>query len=374
VNTPDAASIGKVALIPLGNVTHAIDMNQKYLELGFNAGAGQLTVNAPGNANFAPPGYYMLFILNTNGVPSIAKMLKVDPSAAPPPTATPTRTPTRTATPTATGTRTPTPTRTATPTATHTRTPTRTPTATHTATSTPCPADPDCDGFIDAVDNCPSVYNPTQLNTDAWFDNGPDISGLDDTVPKHDGPGDVCDGDDDNDGIDDWADGAQLFNCWPYDGTPAGHVNSSGGDLTDSDGQGPSWDTDDDQVRDGIECQVGINPRVASVGDRTACADWVADGLADWDGDGLLNAWEVCKWGSIPWEVDSDFDGIGDCVEALDINGSGVANPADATFVYRAAFGIMAGDWTFDVNGNGQVSAADGSLIQRAFFDLVPCT
>jgi hypothetical protein len=34
--------------------------------------AGSLTVQAPANANLAPPGYYMLFIVNGNGVPSTA--------------------------------------------------------------------------------------------------------------------------------------------------------------------------------------------------------------------------------------------------------------------------------------------------------------
>jgi hypothetical protein len=31
----------------------------------------------PANANLAPPGYYMLFIVNGNGVPSTAAMLRL---------------------------------------------------------------------------------------------------------------------------------------------------------------------------------------------------------------------------------------------------------------------------------------------------------
>jgi hypothetical protein len=34
-------------------------------------------VTAPANARKAPPGYYMLFILNRNGVPSAGKMVRV---------------------------------------------------------------------------------------------------------------------------------------------------------------------------------------------------------------------------------------------------------------------------------------------------------
>ena len=36
-----------------------------------------LTVTAPANGNLAPPGYYKLFILNSNGVPSIAPLIQV---------------------------------------------------------------------------------------------------------------------------------------------------------------------------------------------------------------------------------------------------------------------------------------------------------
>ncbi len=34
-------------------------------------------MTAPFNGNLAPPGYYMLFILNTNGVPSIARFVQI---------------------------------------------------------------------------------------------------------------------------------------------------------------------------------------------------------------------------------------------------------------------------------------------------------
>jgi hypothetical protein len=45
--------------------------------LSFQANAGGLTVQAPASANFAPPGYYMLFIVDTNGVPSVAAILRI---------------------------------------------------------------------------------------------------------------------------------------------------------------------------------------------------------------------------------------------------------------------------------------------------------
>src|SRR5206468_2827557 len=43
----------------------------------FTAGSGSLTIQAPANANLAPPGYYMLFLVNTAGVPSIAPFVEL---------------------------------------------------------------------------------------------------------------------------------------------------------------------------------------------------------------------------------------------------------------------------------------------------------
>jgi hypothetical protein len=75
VQTPDAWRIAKVSLIRFGSVTHAINMSQRFLPLSFVAGSGSLTVTAPVNANLAPPGNYMLFVVDTNGVPSVAAVV-----------------------------------------------------------------------------------------------------------------------------------------------------------------------------------------------------------------------------------------------------------------------------------------------------------
>ncbi|HEX5474931.1 MAG TPA: LamG-like jellyroll fold domain-containing protein [Vicinamibacterales bacterium] len=75
VQTPDAASIESIALMRPGAVTHAFDEDQRYVELSFTAGAGSLTVQAPANANLAPPGYYMLFLVSDTGVPSVASWM-----------------------------------------------------------------------------------------------------------------------------------------------------------------------------------------------------------------------------------------------------------------------------------------------------------
>jgi hypothetical protein len=83
VGTADPPSITKVALMRLGAVTHSDNMEQRYVPLAFTAGASGLTVSGPANANLAPPGPYMLVIVDARGVPSVARMVSVQGSAAP---------------------------------------------------------------------------------------------------------------------------------------------------------------------------------------------------------------------------------------------------------------------------------------------------
>jgi hypothetical protein len=73
VETPDGASITKVTLIHFGSVTHAFDEAQRLISLSFSQTGGGLSVTLPSSRNIAPPGPYMLFLVNGNGVPSIAR-------------------------------------------------------------------------------------------------------------------------------------------------------------------------------------------------------------------------------------------------------------------------------------------------------------
>jgi hypothetical protein len=82
IQTPNAADIAQVVLVRPGAPTHAFDMEQRLVELTFTAGAGVLTATAPPNGNIAPPGYYMVFLLNSSGVPSMATFVRV--STGPP--------------------------------------------------------------------------------------------------------------------------------------------------------------------------------------------------------------------------------------------------------------------------------------------------
>jgi len=77
VQTLDASRIAAVSFIRLGSVTHSINMDQRYLPLSFTLVEGGLDIQAPSNSNLASPGHYMLFIVDGNGVPSVAAIVRL---------------------------------------------------------------------------------------------------------------------------------------------------------------------------------------------------------------------------------------------------------------------------------------------------------
>jgi len=77
IQTSYAAQITGVSLIRLGSVTHAFDVNTRFVPLAFSATTGELDVTAPSNPNLAPPGHYLLFLVNRNGVPSEGKIIQL---------------------------------------------------------------------------------------------------------------------------------------------------------------------------------------------------------------------------------------------------------------------------------------------------------
>ena len=86
VQSPDAAAISKVTLIRLTSVTHAFNENQRLNTLNFKPGAttGTLDIATPGSGNNAPPGHYLLFLVNSNGVPSVGKIVRLTAGTTPP--------------------------------------------------------------------------------------------------------------------------------------------------------------------------------------------------------------------------------------------------------------------------------------------------
>jgi len=83
VQTPDALSVSQINMIRLGSVTHAFDESQRIIHLSFTPATGGLTVSAPSDANLALPGYYMLFLLNSSGVPSVATTIQIGTATLP---------------------------------------------------------------------------------------------------------------------------------------------------------------------------------------------------------------------------------------------------------------------------------------------------
>jgi Galactose oxidase-like, Early set domain/Glyoxal oxidase N-terminus/PKD domain len=76
INTPDSQEISSLVLVRPGSASHAFDMEQRLVGLSFQPGrSGTLQATAPPNGFVAPPGYYMLFLINQAGVPSQAKFV-----------------------------------------------------------------------------------------------------------------------------------------------------------------------------------------------------------------------------------------------------------------------------------------------------------
>lgn len=74
----EQGDVSSVAFIRLSAVTHCFNMGQRHVALDFAPSdfAG-FQITAPADANLAPPGYYMLFVLDGNGVPAVAPLVQL---------------------------------------------------------------------------------------------------------------------------------------------------------------------------------------------------------------------------------------------------------------------------------------------------------
>ena len=128
--------------------------------------------------------------------------------------------------------------------------------------------DTDSDGFNDFVDNCPAIANAGQENFDG------------------DNLGDVCDDDDDNDGMSDAFELTYAAILDPFDGTDAG------------------LDPDIDDLSNLQEFIGNTNPTIAEDGDN----------------DGIKDISDNCPTDSNAAQTDTDFDGEGDACDVDDDN------------------------------------------------------
>jgi hypothetical protein len=85
ITSAQAGSIAKVGLVRLGAPTHSEDQGQRYVPLSFSALGTTITAVSPATSNIAPSGYYMLFVTDSAGVPSVAKIIQLQRGTINPP-------------------------------------------------------------------------------------------------------------------------------------------------------------------------------------------------------------------------------------------------------------------------------------------------
>lgn len=87
IPTPNAADISSVSLVRLMATTHHHDANQRLLWLPITSrGSSSVTVRAPINGRLAPPGPYMIHVLNGSRVPSVSRIITIPGTATSPST------------------------------------------------------------------------------------------------------------------------------------------------------------------------------------------------------------------------------------------------------------------------------------------------
>jgi len=172
-------------------------------------------------------------------------------------------------------------------------------------------ADADADGITNNRDNCHQIYNPSQQNYDS------------DTM------GDICDSDDDGEGI------LDIF-----DSCPQGALTWLSNNTTDHDSDG---------CKDSIEDDDDDNDAINDISDActTGVLNWTSNGTTDYDTDGCKDSNEdldddddtvndtadACPKGSLGWisspTTDHDGDGCLDSAEDSDDDNDGIDDEYD---------------------------------------------
>jgi hypothetical protein len=253
---------------------------------------------------------------------------------------------------------------------------------------------------VNADDNCPAVYNPTQTNTDGVRrDNGTVVPGSWASNPNQDKLGDACDEDDDNDRALDAAETTVL----PY-------TNPL---VADSDGDGcvDGWEsiTGKDPNSAASKCPAALTPALQTLargchlnlpgtlfggpfapgyggteyvemdvdGDGLACqsGSTITDTDSD-DGTGsgttppvqIVDSVEAMGYNLMVSNKDTDGDGCEDWIEIVDVNGNRSAELLDVLFVAKRALGVdpaPGSDKVLDIDKNGAVTILDALVAAK---------
>jgi hypothetical protein len=177
-------------------------------------------------------------------------------------------------------------------------------------------SDQDGDGIIDDADNCLTVANSDQINTDQHFASG-------------DNNGDACDGDDDADNISDGTDNCPII---PNQDQTNTDLSFAGGD---SDGDACDADDDADGVNDVIDnCSVVSNPAQLNTDLNFSNGDILGDACdSDDDADNSLDSVDNCPITPNTSQVNTDEnfiggDDLGDVCD-LDDDADGLSDSID---------------------------------------------
>jgi len=79
----EPSNIQRVVLVKTGAATHAVDMDQRFVELAFSREGAGLQVSLPQNPAHTTPGFYHVFVLNQQGVPSVSRIVRINPYTGP---------------------------------------------------------------------------------------------------------------------------------------------------------------------------------------------------------------------------------------------------------------------------------------------------
>jgi YVTN family beta-propeller protein len=84
IQVETSSPVASFAIVRMSSTTHTVNNDQRRLELGFRStGSNRYEVDVPTNPGWALPGDWMLFALNAEGVPSIAKLVRISRQGVP---------------------------------------------------------------------------------------------------------------------------------------------------------------------------------------------------------------------------------------------------------------------------------------------------